>query len=75
MLRDRTQNQMVLPTTQTKINTIPTSHRQVVGVVVFGAAFMIVFSGCTKNGREGRAGSVCLGFRFNTNRSEVTQHR
>ena len=28
-------------------------------VVGFCAAFMIVFTGCKKHGREGRAGSVC----------------
>ena len=49
---------------KTKINSVPTNHRQEVGVVVFCAAFMIVFTGCTKQRREGRAGSVCLGSRF-----------
>ena len=50
------------PPLKTKINSIPTNHRQVVGVV--GFAFMIVFTGCTKHGREGRADSVCLGSHF-----------
>ena len=43
---------------QTKLNSIPTNHRQGVAVVGFCAAFMIVFTGCMKHGREGRAG--CL---------------
>ena len=46
------------------INSIPTNQRQGVVVVGFSAAFMIVFTGCTKHGREGRAGSVCLRSRF-----------
>ena len=49
---------------ETKINSFPTNHPQGVGVVVVCAAFRIVFTGCTKRGREGRAGSVCFGSRF-----------
>ena len=33
-------------------------------VVGYWAAFMIVFTGCKKHGKERRAGSVCLGSRF-----------
>ena len=48
---------------KTKINSIPTNHRH--GVCVgFFTACMIIFTGCTKHGREGRAGSGCLGSRF-----------
>jgi hypothetical protein len=46
---------------KTKINSIPTDHRQGVG---FCDAFMIVFTGCLKQRKEGRAGSVFSESRF-----------
>ena len=38
---------------KTKINGIPTNHRQAVGVAGLCAASLIVFTGCTKHGRGG----------------------
>ena len=64
MLRDRTQNKWYCRPLKTKINNNPTNHRQGVGIVLFRAAFIIVFTGFTKHRKEGRADSVCLGSRF-----------
>ena len=44
---------------KTKINSIPTNHQQVVGVVGFCAEFMIVFTGCYET-RKGGASWLCL---------------
>ena len=41
----------------------------------FCAAFMIFFTGCTKHGRKGRAGSVCLGAHFKFKQKKMTSPR
>ena len=71
MLRDRTQKQMVLPTSQNQ-NSIPTNQRQGVGVVGFCAAVMTVFTGCTKHGREGRSWLCLFGISVQTPTEETS---
>ena len=57
----------------TKINSIPTNHRQEVVVVGFCAAFMIVFARNTEG--RGELALFVWALALNTNRSNVTQHR